>query len=125
MTRSMRILLVSASALGALAAGPVLAEPVPESPDAMLASIKRSPNAKIGPRLEHLYKRYLATGSASAAPQALGSRRQSLRVEGGMVGIDAMASGDGAALVRALEALGATKVRAVGPLVSARVPVSA
>ena len=124
MTRSMRFLVLGTGALVALAAGSVLAEPVPENPDAVLASFKRSPNAKIGPRLDHLYNRYLATRSPGAAAQAFTSSNKSLRVQDGMVGVDAMAT-DGPALVRSLQALGATKIRAVGPLVSARVPISA
>jgi subtilisin family serine protease len=124
MTRSMPTLLLSAGALVALAAGPALAEPVPESPDAVLAAFKQSPNAKIGPRLEHLYNQYLATRNVGPATQALANRSQSLRVQDGMVGVDAMAT-DGAALARSLQALGATRVRTVGPLVSARVPISA
>jgi subtilisin family serine protease len=124
MTRSMPTLLLSAGALVALAAGPALAEPVPESPDAVLAAFKQSPNAKIGPHLDHLYQQHLASQAAGAATLAQRGRRQPLRVQDGMVGVDAMAT-DGAALARSLQALGATRVRTVGPLVSARVPISA
>jgi hypothetical protein len=124
MTRSMRFLLVSSAALLAVAAGPVLAEPVPDNPDSVLAAFKKSPNAKLGPRLDHLYAAYLESRRAGVTEQAFSSNNKALRVADGMVGVDAMAN-DGEALVRSLRALGATHVRAVGPLVSARVPVSA
>lgn len=125
MTRSMQLRVLSTGALLALAAGPTFAEPVPESPDAVLAAAKQSPTAaKIGPILDHLYSEHLATRSAGVASQALARHRKALRVRDGTVGVDAMAT-DGPALVRSLQALGATKVRAVGPLVSARVPISA
>ena len=124
MTRSMRFLLVSSAALLAVAAGPVLAEPVPDNPDSVLAAFKKSPNAKLGARLDHLYAAYLESRRAGVTEQAFRDNNKALRVADGMIGVDAMAT-DGEALVRSLRALGATHVRAVGPLVSARVPVSA
>ena len=124
MTRSMRFLLVSSAALLAVAAGPILAEPVPDNPDSVLAAFKKSPNAKLGARLDNLYAAYLESRRAGVTEQAFRDNNKALRVADGMIGVDAMAT-DGEALVRSLRALGATHVRAVGPLVSARVPVSA
>jgi len=121
----MRLVLLTSSALLAVATGPVLAEPVPDNPDALLSSVKKSPNAKLGPQLDRLYSAFLeSSGTAAAAVQETRSGKQPLHVDNGTVGLDAMAN-DGAALERSLRALGATHVRVAGPLVSARVPVSA
>jgi subtilisin family serine protease len=127
MKGSMRLRVLGAGTLLTLAAGPLFAQPEPASPDAVLDAVKQSPTAsRIGPILQHLYDEHVAARSAAggATTQALTDKRKAVRVGDGMVGIDAMAT-DGPALVRSLQALGAKKVRAVGPLVSARVPIGA
>ena len=97
--------------------------PTPESPDAVLKAFKNSPTAKIGPWLSSVYAEYQVAAGTGVTAKAFKSKYRPLRVSQGMVNIDAYAT-NGAALARSLRALGATKVKARGPLVSARVPVS-
>ena len=116
----MRFLLVSSAALLAVAAGPVLAEPVPDNPDSVLAAFKKLSATRSSVHgFDHLYAAYLESRRAGVTEQAFRDNNKALRVADGMIGVDAMAT-DGEALVRSLRALGATHVRAVGPLVSAQ-----
>jgi subtilisin family serine protease len=124
MTRHAGLTLCGACALLAIATGPALADPEPQDTEAVLSAFKQSPEAKIGPHLAHLYHGYLESARSGVAAESRRATSKALRVERGMVGIDAMAT-DGEALARSLRALGATHLRAVGPLVSARVPVEA
>jgi len=97
--------------------------PTPESPDAVLDAFKNSPHAKIGPWLSSLYAEYRVAAGTGVTAKAFKTKYRPLRVSQGMISIDAYAT-NGPALTRSLRALGATKVKARGPLVSARVPVS-
>ena len=101
-----------------------LAAPTPDDPKAMLDAIKTSPQAKLGPWLSNIYAEYKEAAAKGVTAKAFKSKNKALRSSKGMVGIDAYAN-DAAALTRSLKALGATKVKARGPLVSAQVPVKA
>ena len=113
-------------ALTAISAGSVLAAPAPtpDDPAAILAETKQSPNAKLGPWLDNLYQEYQVAKGMGATDKGFRSTNKALRVTRATIGLDAVAT-DGAALARSLKAMGATNVRNQGPLVSARVPVSA
>jgi hypothetical protein len=126
MSSYFRFAALSAVALTAIGAGSALAAPPPkpDDPAALLAETKQSPNAKLGPWLDNLYQEYQEAKGKGVADKNFRSANKALRVTRGTVGIDAVAT-DGATLARSLKALGATNVRNKGPLVSARVPVSA
>jgi subtilisin family serine protease len=115
---------VSATALAVIGVGPVVAAPTPDDPNAVLVEFKQSANAKLGPWLDNLFEEYLAVRGKEIAGQQFRSSSKTLRVSNGMIAIDAVAS-DGAGLARSLRSMGATDIRAKGPLISARVPVSA
>jgi hypothetical protein len=100
------------------------AAPTPDSPDAILNAVKNGPNAKIGPWLGNLYEEYRESAGKGTKAKAFKSSNPMLRVSNGRVGIDAYAT-DAAAFSESLRALGATKIRTIGPLVSAQVPVQA
>jgi hypothetical protein len=100
------------------------AAPTPDSPDAILNTVKNGPYAKIGPWLGNLYEEYKEAAGKGVGAKAFKTRNPLLRVSNGSIGIDAYAA-DAAAFTNSLKALGATKVRALGPLVSAQVPVTA
>lgn len=106
---------------GTVSAAP--ADPTPDAPDELLSAVKNGPYAKIGPWLGNLYEEYREANGRRAADKPFRTRNPMLRVSNGAVGIDAHAI-DAAALVNALQTLGATKITARGPLVSAQVPVS-
>ncbi len=76
--------------------------------------------AKLGPWLANVHEEY----QGSANKRAFRSRNPAVRVQDGMVGVDLYAN-DAAGLQRSLAQLGARNVKARGPLVSTRVPVSA
>ena len=122
----LRFAVVNVVALTAIGAGPALAAPVPkpDDPAAILAETKQSPNAKLGPWLDNLYQEYREAKAKGVTDKNFRSTNKALRVTRATVGFDAVAT-DGAALARSLKAMGATNVRYQGPLVSARVPVSA
>jgi subtilisin family serine protease len=101
-----------------------LAAPTPDDPKAMLDAIKTSPQAKLGPWLSNIYAEYKEAAAKGVTAKTFKTKNKALRSSKGMVGIDAYAN-DAAALTRSLKALGATKVKARGPLVSAQVPVKA
>jgi len=124
MSSYLRFAAVNIVALTAIGAGSVLAAPTPDDPSAVLAETKQSPNAKLGPWLDNLYQEYQEAKGKGVADKDFRSTNKALRVTGATVGLDAVAT-DGAALARSLKAMGATNVRNQGPLVSARVPVSA
>ncbi|MDH5226089.1 MAG: S8 family serine peptidase [Gammaproteobacteria bacterium] len=98
--------------------------PVPDDPSAVLAEVKQSPNAKIGPWLDGLYAEYREARGKGVTDDQFRSANKKLRVADGRVFVQAMAT-DGAALGRSLRGMGATQVQARGPIVSARVPVRA
>ena len=98
------------------------AAPTPDSPDAILNAVKNGQYAKIGPWLGNLSDEYHEAVGKGVTAKAFKTKNPMLRVSNGYVGIDAYAA-DAGALVRSLNALGATKVSARGPLVSAQVPV--
>lgn len=98
------------------------AAPTPDAPDAILNSVKTGPYAKIGPWLGNLYDEYSEAAGKGVTAKAFKTKNPLLRLSNGTVAIDAYAT-DAAALVKSLNALGATRVSARGPLVSARVPV--
>jgi len=122
----LRFAALNVLALTAIGAGPVLAAPAPtpDDPAAILAETKQSPNAKLGPWLDNLYQEYQEAKGKGVADKNFRSTNKALRVTRATVGLDAVAT-DGAALARSLRGMGATNVRNQGPLVSARVPVSA
>lgn len=124
MTTSIRLAAAMTTVVLAVAATAAMAAPKPDDPAALLAEIKQSPNAKIGPWLDNLYREYREAKGKGAADNRFRTRNKTLRVNGGRVAIDAVANNPGA-LVQALRSLGATSVQARGPLVAARVPVAA
>jgi hypothetical protein len=124
MSSYFRLAAVHLVALSALGAGSVLAAPTPDDQSALLAETKQSPNAKLGPWLDNLYQEYQEASGKGVKSKDFRSTNKALRVTRATIGLDAMAT-DGAALARSLKAMGATNVRNQGPLVSARVPVSA
>jgi hypothetical protein len=124
MSSYLRFAAINVVALTAMGAGSVLAAPTPDDPAAVLAETKQSPNAKLGPWLDNLYQEYQEAKGKGVADKDFRSTNKALRVTRATVGLDAVAT-DGAALARSLKAMGATNVRNQGPLVSARVPVSA
>jgi hypothetical protein len=104
-----------------VAALPATAAPSPQSPDAILAAVKQGPYAKIGPLLGNLHEEYLQATRGSAA-KTFKTANPVLKVVNGRVAIDGVAKNP-SALASALGALGATKVKVRGALVSAQVPV--
>jgi len=77
------------------------------------------PLQKLGPWLSNLYAEY----QGAANKGQFRTRNPALKVTSGRVGVDLYAT-DAAALRSDLVALGATNIRAHGPLISASVPVS-
>ena len=126
MSSYLRFATINVVAWTAIAAGSVLAAPVPtpDDPAAVLAETKQSPNAKLGPWLDNLYQEYQEAKAKGVADKNFRSVNKALRVTRATIGLDAVAT-NGAALASSLKAMGATNVRTQGPLVSARVPVSA
>ena len=126
MSSYLRFATINVAAWTAIAAGSVLAAPAPtpDDPAAVLAETKQSPNAKLGPWLDNLYQEYQEAKAKGIADKNFRSANKALRVTRATVGLDAVAT-SGAALASSLKAMGATNVRTQGPLVSARVPVSA
>jgi subtilisin family serine protease len=124
MVRGSRVAAICAALSLFAGATGVLAAPTPGDPKAMLDEVKTSPQAKLGPWLSNLYAEYREAAGRGVTAKAFKSKNTALRSAKGMIGIDAYAH-DAAALTRSLRALGATKVKARGPLVSAQVPVSA
>jgi subtilase family protein len=104
-------------AVGAVPASTVSAAP-PE--DDLVAAAKNGPLQKLGPWLANLYDEY----QGSSNKKGFATRNPVLKVAGGKVGVQLVAS-DAAALQSSLAGLGATNVKAVGAIVSAQVPVSA
>jgi len=124
MSSYLRFAALNIVVLTAIGAGSAFAAPTPDDPSAVLAETKQSPNARLGPWLDNLYQEYQEAKGKGVADKDFRSANKALRVTGATVGLDAVAT-DGAALARSLKAMGATNVRNQGPLVSARVPVSA
>ena len=69
-----------------------------------------------------MYAEYKEAAGKGVTAKAFKSKYRAVALSQGMVNIDAYAT-NAAALTRSLRALGATKVKARGPLVSAQVPV--
>jgi hypothetical protein len=86
----------------------------------LLDAVKNGPFQKIGPWLANLYDEY----QRSSNKRAFVTKNPAVKVSDGRVGVDLYAN-DPAALKSSLAAMGATKIQAKGPLVSAQVPVSA
>ena len=124
MTRGTRFAAVLAAVSFFVGATAALAAPTPDDPKAMLDASKTSPQAKLGPWLSNIYAEYKEAAAKGVTAKTFRTKNKALRSAKGMVGIDAYAN-DAAALTRSLKALGATKVKARGPLVSAQVPVKA
>jgi hypothetical protein len=88
--------------------------------DDLVAPVKNGPLQKLGPWLGNLYDEY----QKSTNKKAFATRNPVLKVAGGKVGVQLVAS-DVAGLQTSLAGLGATDVKATGPVVTAQVPVSA
>ena len=88
--------------------------------ESLLDSVKNGPMQKLGPWLANLYNEFRQAPNNATFE----TRNPVLKVRGGRVAVDLYAN-DPAALQAALATLGATSVRAQGPLVSALVPVRA
>jgi hypothetical protein len=88
--------------------------------ESLLTSVKNGPMQKLGPWLANLYDEFRQAPNNATFE----TRNPVLKVRGGRVAVDLYAN-DPAALQAALGTLGATNVRAEGPLVSALVPVRA
>lgn len=104
-------------ALGAVPASTASAATPEEN---LVASAKNGPLQKLGPWLGNLYDEY----QKSTNKKGFTTRNPVLKVSGGKVGVQLVAS-DAARLQGSLTRLGATNVKAIGPIVSAQVPVSA
>lgn len=123
--RTAAICAATSMVVGMVAATPpALAAPAPDDPNAVLNAVKSGPYARIGPWLGNLYEEYREASGRGVAVRDFKSKNPALRVANGTVGIDLYAT-DAAALTKSLRDLGATKITARGPLVSARVPVRA
>jgi hypothetical protein len=115
---------IAAVALGTASSFAMAASaPKPSSPDAVLNAAKSGTGAKIGPLLSNLSAEYKESVASGAKTKDFKSKNPVLKVRNGTVAIDAYAE-NGAAFVKSLRTLGATKITRVGPLVSARVPVA-
>jgi hypothetical protein len=115
----MKFSLVLVLGLVVMSARPATAAPGSPEED-LVQAVKSGPFQKIGPWLANLYKEY----QQSPNKKAFTTRNPVLKVRGGKVGVDLYAN-DPAGLQSSLAALGATNIKAKGPLVSAQVPVSA
>jgi len=100
------------------AAQVVTASTAPEQ--ALVDTAKNGPMKKLGPWLANLYDEFQQSNNK----KDFQTSNPAIKLHGGKVGIDLFAN-DAAALQKSLAALGATNVKAKGPLVSAQVPVSA
>jgi hypothetical protein len=111
------VALVAALAAGVLGAGSAGAATAEEN---LIAAGSSGAAGKLGPWLADIYEEY----RRSPNKRAFRSGNAALKVHGGKVGVDLYAS-DAVGLQRSLVALGATNVRARGPLVAAQVPIDA
>ncbi len=103
-----------------LGVAPIAHAQSPSPEEALLSSVKNGPLQKLGPWLANLYDEYRGAPNKDAFV----SRNPVIKLRGGKVGVNLYAS-DAAALQAALTTLGATNIKAQGPLVSADVPVRA
>jgi hypothetical protein len=103
-----------------LFAGIALSQTATKTPEQQMLDAKNGPLQKIGPWLENLYQEFQGTPNK----KAFKTKNPVLRVSDGKVGVDMYAT-NSASLQSSLKALGAVNIKAKGPLVSARVPVSA
>jgi hypothetical protein len=87
--------------------------------EALVEATKNGPLQKIGPLLANLSDEF----QQSTNKQAFETRNPLFKIHGGKVGVDLYAS-DSTTLLRDLERLGASDIRAIGPLISAQVPIS-
>jgi subtilisin family serine protease len=92
--------------------------------EALLATVKQHPLAKLGPWLINLSDefRQFATSSPGQPPSAFKSRNPALNVQNGQVVIEGVMN-DPVAFNRTLSEIGATDIHGGGILFSARVPV--
>ncbi|HXW09882.1 MAG TPA: S8 family serine peptidase [Steroidobacteraceae bacterium] len=111
-------------AIATLAPAQAATAPKPDDPTSFLAAIKQAPDAKLGPWLANLAAEYRAARDKGVTDTRFRTKNRALRTSRGTVAIDAVANNP-AALVRSLKAMGAVSVTAKGPLVAARVPISA
>jgi subtilisin family serine protease len=88
--------------------------------EALVAPVKNGPLHKLGAWLANLSDEY----QRASNKKAFKTRNPALRVSGNKVGIDLYAS-DAISLRSSLAALGATHIKAKGPLISAQVPLGA
>jgi hypothetical protein len=101
--------------------GAAYVQAAPTTPEQeLLDAVKNGPLQKLGPWLANLYEEY----QKSANKTAFKTQNPVLKVAGGKVGVE-MYADDSVSLQQNLAALGAGNIRAMGPLVSAQVPVSA
>jgi len=116
---SFRLKAVSALVLcfALISASAVFAQPR-SAEETLLATVKNGPMQKLGPWLANLYDEFRQAPNTGN----FASRNPVLKVREGRVAVDLYAN-DAAALQDALATLGATNVRAQGPLVTAQVPV--
>jgi len=109
-------------------AGSSPATPAISAEKELLAAVKDAPEAKLGPWLMNLHQEYLRFASENRGrgrdqQTKFETRNPVLRVENGMVAIEATAN-DPVAFRGTLTSVGATDIRSGGVLFSARVPVS-
>jgi hypothetical protein len=117
MALRMRVLLHAVPLL-IIAAAPIAAV-AQTAEEGLVASAKTGALEKLGPWLANLHDEY----QQSSNKGAFQTRNPVVKVHNGAVGVDLHAS-DAASLQRSLVALGATRIRVNGPLVSAQVPVA-
>lgn len=86
----------------------------------LLDAVKNGPLQKLGPWLANLADEY----QQASDKKAFKTRNPVLRVSGSKVGVDLYAN-DAVSLRQSLVSLGATKISAQGPLLSAQVPLAA
>src|SRR6476646_4959258 len=84
---------------------PVLAAPTPDDPNSLLLEAKQSTSARLGPWLAKLSEEYNDASARGVTATDFHSAIGSMRVAQGTVAIDAMANGDGSALLASMRAL--------------------
>ena len=97
-----------------------LSAAVAATPEEDFIAAKNGPLQKLGPWLADLYEEY----QQASNKREFRTRNPVVKVSGGKVGLDLYAR-DAVRLQRSLADLGATNIQAIGPLISAQVPISA
>jgi hypothetical protein len=129
MTKHLHVVAATTAATLSLAMADAMAAattkaPIPDDPAPALAAVKQSPNAKIGPWLDNLFREYREAKGKGVADKQFRTKIQGVHVVAGKVSVEMYAK-NGAALRKTLAVLDATHIMRVGSLVSARVPVPA